>query len=217
MLLLNKIKVGARSSNLSKVQVQEVFNELKKFVETLAFDVEYIATKGDKDKQISLRELEKTNFFTQELDDLLLNGSLRITIHSAKDLPEPLPMGLKIVALTKGLTNADCIVFNELGPNPKIGTSSKTREDAIRQWNKDSVIVDIRGTIEERLDLIDQRVVEGVVIAECALQRLGLNYLKKIPLEGVFTPLQGRLAVVARADDEEMTQLFSWIDTRNTV
>lgn len=45
MLLSNKIKVGARASNLSKVQVQEVYEELKNKVSLIDFDVIYLDTK----------------------------------------------------------------------------------------------------------------------------------------------------------------------------
>lgn len=212
MLLSNKIKVGARASNLSKAQVKEVFCELLSYVPHLQFEVEYIITKGDKDKKTSLKGLEKTNFFTQELDNLLLKGVIRVAIHSAKDLPEPLLPGLKVIAITRGLTNSDCIVYNELKDMPRIGTSSNRREESIKKWRHDALVVDIRGTIEERLDLLSQGIVDGVVVAKCALIRLGLDHLKQIPLEENVAPLQGKLAIVARSDDDEVLKLFSPID-----
>ena len=78
------ISVAARSSKLSQAQVREVQRALSgvEFVLTL------VKTTGDRDLKTSLRELDKTDFFTKEIDHMLLSGKCRISIHSAKDLPD---------------------------------------------------------------------------------------------------------------------------------
>ena len=64
----------------------------------------------DKDQKTSLRFMENSNFFTKELDEMLVQGLFRISIHSAKDLPNPLADGLELIALTKGLDPSDSLV-----------------------------------------------------------------------------------------------------------
>src|SRR5690348_13038820 len=98
-----KISVAARGSPLSKVQCEEILKEIREFQPNIEFSLSYIDTVGDKDRQTSLRALEKTNFFTKEIDEHLLSGKSRIAIHSAKDLPDPLATGLIMIALTKGV------------------------------------------------------------------------------------------------------------------
>jgi porphobilinogen deaminase len=66
----------------------------------------------------------------------------------------------------------------------------------------------VRGTIQQRLALLEQRVLDGLVVAEAALIRLHLQP-NRILLPGQTAPLQGRLAIVAREDDTEMQELFS--------
>ena len=56
--------------------------------------------------------------------------------------------------------------------------------------------------------------IDGVVVAEAALIRLATYPPNRLPLPGTTAPLQGRLAVLAREDDEEMKNLFSCIDAR---
>ena len=90
-----------------------------------------------------------------------------------------------------------------------IGTSSDRREEMVSQLQDDLEFVDIRGTIRERLDRLYERKVDGVVLAEAALIRLGLIHLNRIRLPGETAPMQGRLAVVARKGDEQMRELFS--------
>lgn len=202
-----KLKIGARDSLLSRKQVEEVFSELD-----CPYEPVWFKTIGDLDKEQSLRLLDKTDFFTRELDQALLCGQVRVTLHSAKDLPEPLPKGIELVALTKGLDPSDSLVLREnetLREGMVIGTSSLRREEMVSQLQEGLEFVDIRGTIRERLDRLYERKVDGVVIAEAALIRLGLYDLNRIHLEGETVPLQGKLAVLARTGDREMIELFS--------
>lgn len=210
----NKITVGARSSRLSQAQVWEVLRELKAYHPEIEFEPVWISTYGDKDKQTSLRDLEKTDFFTREVDQLQLQGKIRISIHSAKDLPDPLTQGLKVVALTKGVDPSDVIVYNQ-EPFPIgaiIGTSSLRREQNLKEWRSDIECRDIRGNIDERLAQLDTGKYDGIVMAEAALIRLGLTHRKRMPIIGEVAPLQGKLAVIALESDSEMHELFRCID-----
>ena len=54
-------------------------------------------------------------------------------------------------------------------------------------------------------------------MAKAALIRLRiLNERQWIQIEGETTPLQGKLAVIARHDDLEIEELFKPIDTRRS-
>jgi hydroxymethylbilane synthase len=208
------ITVGARSSPLSLVQTQEVLSELQKHHPEVEFDLIPMKTLGDNDQTTSLRNLNKTDFFTREIDQLLLSEKCRIAIHSAKDLPEPLPRGLSLVALTKGIDPSDSLVLlpgmtlENLSTLSRIATSSIRREESIKRLRSDLTFVDIRGTIQERLDKLNKGEIEGVVIAEAALIRLKLTHLNRIKLPDFTVPFQGRLAILARDNDEEMRKLF---------
>lgn len=206
------ITVGARGSILSEAQVWEVHRELLNHHPQIQFQPTWIETTGDKDKKTSLRTLDKTDFFTREVDQLQLQGHFRISIHSAKDLPEPLTPGLKIVALTRGVDSSDVLVYNhELPQNALIATSSLRRQQNLREWKKGFRFADIRGTIQERLAILDSGQIDGVVIAEAALIRLGLMHRRRMSIPGLAAPLQGRLAVIALESDHEMQELFRCI------
>ncbi len=214
------LSVGARNSALSKRQVEEVYAEMRQHHPTIQFRHFFIETTGDRDLTTSLRTMDKTDFFTKEIDAFQLAEGCRISIHSAKDLPEPLTPGLNIVALTRGIDASDALVLREgetienLSFAARIGTSSFRREKAIHALRSDLCCIEIRGSIERRLFLLDSGVVDGLVIAEAALIRLQLTQRNRIKLSGETAPLQGKLAVLARVDDEEMKQLFSCIDAR---
>jgi len=207
-----EISVGGRGSELSKAQVVEVHCELVEHHPHIQFKPTWITTTGDKDKKTSLRDLDKSDFFTREIDQMQLEGQFRISIHSAKDLPEPLAPGLKMIALTKGVDPSDVLVFNHpLSDNAIIGTSSHRREQNLLDWKPAVRCVDIRGTIPERLAILDSGQVDGVVMAEAALIRLGLTNRRRMPILGDTAPLQGKLAVIALETDQEMEELFRCI------
>ncbi|HEY4255250.1 MAG TPA: uroporphyrinogen-III synthase [Chlamydiales bacterium] len=211
------LSVGARSSPLSRAQFEEVLAELRPYWPRVSFSPMWIETQGDKDKTISLRNLGKTDFFTRELDELLLNRAARLAIHSAKDLPHPLPHGLSVAAFTQGLDARDALVFQDaLRPNCLVATSSERREEAVRALYPSARFVDVRGPIGERLALLEQGKVDGVVIAEAALIRLKMTTLKRLYLPGTTVEGQGQLAILCRTDDEEMHLLCRCIDARRT-
>lgn len=209
------IEVGARSSPLSRRQVEEVFEALK-----IPYKAHFLESTGDLDQKTSLRTLDKTDFFTREIDQMVLKGECRVGVHSAKDLPEPIPLGLKIIAITQGIDPSDSLVLREfdtlasLKTGSVIATSSVRREEAVRLLRADLSFKDLRGTIHKRLELLETGEADGVVVAEAALLRLNLAHLNRVRLPGPTTPLQGQLAIVAKEDDQEMAQLFSPLDSR---
>ena len=214
------IQVGARASPLSKAQVQEVYQEILKHHPQVLFEITYLETTGDKDRIRSLRTLGKTDFFTKEVDQLLLKEKCRLAIHSAKDLPEPIPEGLTIAALTTGVDAADVLVFRQgesletLPSGARIATSSMRREEQVRLLRDDLQFFDLRGTIGERLSLLDKGEADGVVVAEAALIRLGLTHLNRVRLPGETAPYQGQLALLCRENDSEMQDLLRCLDSR---
>ena len=109
------IQVGARGSKLSKKQTEEVLSEISVFYPGISFELKLIETIGDKDLKTPLSSMGKTDFFTKEVDECLINKGCRIAIHSAKDLPDPLAEGLQIIALTKGKSPIDSLVISSDG------------------------------------------------------------------------------------------------------
>jgi uroporphyrinogen III methyltransferase/synthase len=212
------IKVIARGSQLSQIQVEEVKKQLQK----VAFEVQLLDSLGDKDKSISLMDNIPADFFTREIDNAILNGSADIAIHSAKDLPYPLPKGLELIALTKSKDKTDSLVtrngkgLTKLPNGSVIGTSSEQRKRNILDLRNDLEIKSIRGTIEERIKQLDEKKYDAVIVATCALERLKLKSRITEKLSFSTHPLQGNLAVVAKKGNLALKELFSSIDIRHS-
>ena len=214
------ISVAARTSPLSRAQVQELLSDLQSHHPHVHLEGYFLKTTGDLDQKTSLRTMGKTDFFTKEVDALVLNGVCRLAVHSAKDLPDPIPEGLELICLTKGVDPADVLVLRDgetldsLPSGAKVATSSVRREDMVMMRRDDLAFIDLRGTIQQRLDKLNSGEADAVVIAEAALIRLGLTHLNRIWLPGPTVEGQGQLAVVARAGDAELRELFACLDVR---
>lgn len=212
------LKIGSRSSPLAIAQVQEVLDQLKIHHEQIAYELKTFATAGDKDKKTPLTHSVSDNFFTNTLDHAVSKGVIDIAVHSAKDLPQNLPEDLIIAALTPCLDDSDAFVgngpFDQLPSGARVGTSSLLRQESLKSLRDDVKLVNIRGTIQERIALIRQGKLDGIIVATCALKRLKQDHLIQsvFPWEG--TPLQGQLAIVCRRDNINVIDLFRPMDVR---
>ncbi|MDP2654647.1 MAG: uroporphyrinogen-III C-methyltransferase [Candidatus Omnitrophota bacterium] len=213
-----KLRVGSRGSRLALVQVKEIFDLLKMAGRETAYELKVCDTRGDKDKVTSLTTNPADDFFTDALDQALLSGEIDVAVHSAKDLPKDLRPGLAIYALTEPIDSRDAFVgackFADLKPGARIGTSSLARQQGIHALNPSLKIVDLRGTIEERLRQIDEGKLDGIIVAACALKRLGLagRITDILPFDAA--PLQGQLAVTGRKGEKDLESVFGLLDVR---
>lgn len=211
-----KLKVIARSSKLSLLQVDELFSLYPR----LAYELETLSSFGDKNKHISLMDSIDSDFFTREMDQAILNKNADIAIHSAKDLPYPLPLGLELYCLseaddkTDSLVSKNKVTLEELPTGAKIGTSSKKRKEELLKLRPDLTVVSIRGTIEERISKLDEGKIDALIVATCALKRLALSNRISQVLPFKTHPLQGNLAVIGSKQNISLKATFEKHDIR---
>jgi uroporphyrinogen III methyltransferase/synthase len=201
---------------LAKAQVNEVYD----MVPHLGYSMTELKTYGDKHREVSLWDKDiPADFFTRELDERCLIFPETIAVHSAKDMPFPVTEGLEIYAVTKGRSKTDSLVtrtrqtLDELPAGSRIATSSPSRRKQLLALRPDLQAVSIRGNIEERIEKVMNGEVDGLIVATCALQRLGLTHLQAEVLPFKTHPLQGNLAVVG-VKNGELKEEFEWMDIR---
>ena len=155
------------------------------------------------------------DMFTRELDMALLSGKADIAIHSAKDLPEKLHPDLEVIALyeafdkTDSLVSRDHISLANLPEGSTIGTSSPLRKKELESIRPDLKVVGIRGCIEERVEQVRNGKIDAVIVATCALKRLGMEDEITEVLNFETHPMQGRLAITALKGRDDLKTVFS--------
>ncbi len=219
-MVAKSLKIATRGSRLALAQAEEARLTIDGIIPGLpCLEMETFGSPGDRDQDTPLSDKSvPDDFFTRDLDDALLKGRADIAVHSAKDLPDSMRDGLTIAALLPATEIRDALVFRKDRakgrPPGVIGTSSPKRNEQIRLVYPEAKTRPLRGTIDQRLEKLDEGGFDAIVIAACALQRLGLEdrigeYLSYDPV-----PQQGRLALVTRTCDTELNKALRSVDVR---
>ncbi len=214
-----KVLVGARGSSLSVAQTKVALAELHKILPAVEFHLKKLSTPGDRDKKKDLR-VSPADFFTKDLDDALLAGKIDCAVHSAKDLPDPVPRGIDwfwlpwsedardVIILPKSAKLKSSVVSRQ--SSVRIGVSSARREEYCRKKFPDAELLAVRGNIEERIAQLDAGKFDMLIMAAAGLNRLGLDnrISEYISLEELPPPEgQGFLAVTFRKDDRSFCEI----------
>ena len=88
------ITIGSRGSDLALWQAYHVKAQLESLGQTV--ELKIIKTKGDQIQNLSFDKIEGKGFFTKEIEEELLAGTIDLAVHSHKDLETEQPAGLKI-------------------------------------------------------------------------------------------------------------------------
>ena len=214
------IKVGTRGSLLARTQTDWVLACLKERHPDVRFRVVVIRTSGDVHTQQMPARFAGKGFFTKEIEDALIGGSVDLAVHSLKDLPTGWPQGLTLGAVPPREDPRDALVgctVNRLSEAPgglRIGTSSLRRAAQLRRAFPGCNVVNLRGNLDTRLRKVSEGVVDCAVLAAAGLRRLAReNEVSDYFTEDQMLPApgQGALAVEIRSDDERLRDLLAAI------
>ncbi|MFD0942018.1 hydroxymethylbilane synthase [Pedobacter boryungensis] len=214
---MKKIIIGTRGSDLALWQA----NNTKDRLASIGIDAELkiIKTQGDKILNLRLDKLEGKGFFTKELEEELLSGTIDIAVHSHKDLPTTNPGGLIIAAVTERedpsellLILKDCVDVSQklsLKKGAMVGTSSNRRKAQLLALRSDLNIEDLRGNVPTRIQKLRDEDYDAILLAKAGVNRLNID-LSEFHVEVVDTtelvpaPAQGALAIQIRENDSEL-------------
>ena len=199
------IRIGTRDSELALWQAHTVQKQLN----DLGYKTEIIAVKSQGDIILDkpLYELGITGIFTKTLDIAMINGQVDIAVHSMKDVPTALPIGIVQAAVLERANILDILVHkgntNFLETEATIATGSLRRQ--AQWWNKypNHTVVDLRGNVNTRMQKLNESDWSGAVFAAAGLERINLKPENFINLDWMIpAPAQGAMVVVAMAEDE---------------
>ena len=221
----NPVIIGSRGSDLALWQAHFVQQQLLSIgVEST---IEIIKTKGDAIQHLSFDKIEGKGFFTKEIEEALLAGSIDLAVHSHKDLETQSPEGLTVAAVSHRadprellLIHPDAAVSNapwQLKEQARVGTSSARRKAQLLHARPDAVPVDIRGNVPTRVNKLRNGQFDAILLAKAGVDRLQLDLsdLVVLPIEVnqlVPAPAQGVLAFQTRSTDTELIELLQQIN-----
>jgi hydroxymethylbilane synthase len=224
--LKNHVIIGSRGSDLALWQAHFVQNQLSDI--GVKSNIEIIKTKGDAIQHLSFDKIEGKGFFTKEIEDALIAGTIDLAVHSHKDLETQSPDGLTIAAVSERADAREILLihpdaFDASAPwqfkkEARIGTSSARRKAQLLQARPDAVAVDIRGNVPTRVQKLRDAEFDAILLAKAGVDRLQLNLsdLHVLPLdvnELVPAPAQGVLALQTRSNDLLLLELLNALNS----
>ena len=215
---MTALKLGTRGSQLALAQAERVASLLR--ARGREVELVKIQTTGDR-LRAENRETSGKAAWVQEIETALLDSTIDLAVHSAKDLPADLADGLTIGAFPEREDPRDAFIgavgrrFGSLPPGARVGTGSLRRTALLKALRPELEVVPIRGNVPTRLDKIETMELDGVILAAAGLIRLGLEDRILDPLDpDRYVPAggQGALAIEIRIDDEEVQRVTSALE-----
>jgi|Deesub1362B_J571_1020462.scaffolds.fasta_scaffold00005_385 hydroxymethylbilane synthase len=206
------IKVAARGSKLSIIQVHEALENLRGEID---YSIITVKTKGDIERNKPLYKISGKGIFEKEVNMALFNGDVDLAIHSAKDMPlEDFDRRICILAVPKRGSRYDAILtksgmtISQMPSGSIIGTSSIRRIAFLKYKRRDIIPRNIRGNIDTRIKKLYNNQYDAIIAAEAALIRLGVRKFRRLDLHD-FIPAagQGGILIVGLEDNNKINSI----------
>jgi hydroxymethylbilane synthase len=230
------VRIGTRASQLAMWQAARVATALRGVHAGLQVEIVPIESHGDRKAAQSVADLGRTGIFTREIEVALQKGAVDVAVHSLKDLPTESPDGLMLAALLPrddprdalvaralvGLTLAEgdgAAALAALPRGARLATSSLRRRAELLRARPDLEVVELRGNVPTRVAKVESGEVDGIVISNAGLVRLGIEPRGLALLDTTTmlpAPAQGTIAVQVRADDDRTRARVEAIDDAPT-
>ena len=216
---MRSLRLGTRGSQLALTQSRGVADAIAR-THGVEVALEVMVTKGDQVLDKPLPEIGGKGLFTEALDNALLDGRIDLAVHSLKDLPTDGVPGLHLACIPEREDPRDVLVgpvgrtttLDSLAPGAVVGTSSLRRRALLAAFRPDVRAESVRGNLDTRIRKLDEGRCDALLLAAAGLRRLGVAHRVGESLERTSwlpAPGQGALAVVAREDDAELTDVLA--------
>jgi hydroxymethylbilane synthase len=223
LIFMQKLyRIGTRESQLAVWQATRVQEGLAQH--GISAELVFIKSEGDIDLNTPLYEMGVQGVFTRSLDAALLDHRIDIAVHSMKDVPTQLPLGLEQAAVLERGPVLDLLVYkndlNFLGRkeySASIATSSIRRKAQWLHKYPAHQIHNLRGNVNTRLKKLDTEDWDAAIFAQAGLERIQLRPEKSILLDWMLpAPAQGAIMIVCREGDNEVLEACEPLNDRDT-
>ncbi|MCA2436668.1 hydroxymethylbilane synthase [Rhizobium leguminosarum] len=217
-----RMRIATRGSKLAMWQAHHTKALIAERYPELSVEIVPIKTTGDKIVDRPLHELAGKSLFIKELEEALLNDEADLAVHCVKDYHPVTPGGFDLDVVMKRETAADLLLshkplsrWQELPAGAVIGTTSQRRIFELKRLRPDLQFRQLRGNIDTRLQRLQNREYDAIVLAESGFERLGLKHHTVFRLsvhEMVPAVGQGALAIETRSGDTQTLDMIRFLN-----
>jgi hydroxymethylbilane synthase len=222
---MNKVRIGTRGSQLALWQSEFVSAQLRQRYPATEIELVKIKTTGDKILDAPLAKIGDRGLFVKEIEVALIDGTVDIAVHSAKDMPTEIPRQLMLAVYLKRDDPADALITRDgatletLRPGAVIGTSSLRRRAQLMAFRPDLTFVDLRGNVYTRLRKLEEEGLDAILLSGAGLTRLGWGdrITERIPASIVVPAVgQGLIVIETRVDNAAAREFIDFLNDRAT-
>ncbi|NVK45050.1 MAG: hydroxymethylbilane synthase [Rhodobacteraceae bacterium] len=214
------LKIGTRGSPLALAQANETRDLLMKAFDLPleAFQVVTVSTRGDRVQDRALRELGGKGLFSKEIEDRLLSGEVDIAVHSTKDMSVEQPEGLVLGTFLERENPFDAFItldgkaLADLPLGATVGSSSLRRKAQLLNKRPDLKVVEFRGSVQTRLQKLEEGVADATFLAMAGLNRLGYDDVPRqaVSAEEMLPAVaQGAISIEHREADSHIAEMLA--------
>jgi len=220
-MTLKELRIGTRGSELALFQANWVKEKLVQTYPHLKVTLIKIKTTGDQIQDAPLAKIGGKGLFVKEIEEALIQKRIDLAVHSIKDVPTELPVGLHLSAITKREDPRDVLIsrdgksLKDLPQRAKIGTSSLRRQTQLLYFRSDFEMVPLRGNLDTRMEKLETMNIDGIILAYAGVRRLGFenSITEVIPIEISLPAIgQGALGIETRIGDEEVKEKINFLN-----
>jgi hydroxymethylbilane synthase len=224
---MSKIRIGTRGSPLALAQAHETRDRL---IAAHGFSMDHIeivtfTTSGDKIKDQPLSEIGGKGLFTKELEEALFSGDIDLAVHSMKDMPAKMPVGLDVASVLPREDARDAFLsfvaptLKDLPQGALLGSSSVRRTAQALMIRPDLQGVAFRGNVQTRLTKLNSGIAHATFLAVAGLKRLGLEdkITHIMPVEEMLPAVaQGAIGIQINNADMKTRKIVAALDHYET-
>ncbi|SDG99672.1 hydroxymethylbilane synthase [Psychroflexus sediminis] len=192
------IRIGTRDSELALWQAHQVKSLLER--EGYTPILKPVKSTGDLNLEQPLYEMGITGIFTKTLDVALIKEEIDIAVHSMKDVPTRLPIGVVQAAVLPRANTSDILIHKgveHFSSKETIATGSLRRKAQWLRKYPNHEVVNLRGNVNTRLQKLEDSDWAGAIFAAAGLERIDLKPDNHTELDWMIpAAAQGAMLVV---------------------
>jgi hydroxymethylbilane synthase len=203
------LRIGVRATRLGRSLGERIAEQLRPHLG--ATTVTQVAIEGD----------GRGAWPGAGLTRAVLQGDVDLAVQNAKEMAPELPTGVVLAAVAERVTPFDVLIasdemiLDELPEGACLSAHSPVRRAQLLRYRDDLRLIDVAGSLEERMRLLESGDVDGIVVSASAVEHLGFQdrvteiFTTEVLLPG---PGQGACAVLARQGSKELLRLVKHLE-----
>lgn len=203
------LRIGVRATRLGRSLGERIAEQLRPHLGNIEVT------------QVAIESEARGGWPGTTLTRAVLQGDVDLAVQNAKEMAPELPDGVVLAAVAERVTPFDVLIasdemiLDELPEGSSLSAHTAIRRAQLLRYRDDLRLIDVAGTLDERMRLLESGDLDGIVVSASAVEHLGFqDRVTEIFTTEVLLPApgQGACAVLARPGSKDLLRLVKHLD-----